>query len=179
VNNIHAFYHSSPNQRVLLPEIEQILHCGFSTVAALNMATVCWAMGHILGAKLRIPDDLSVEHVNELLAARRTLRLQRILQGADFFDFESRESSSASERILALCQSVGADEYMGGGTAMQAYMDTDLLCRNGIEVLMQDWQCSTYGQQYTARSGFIPNLSIIDLLMNAPAERLVSYLTNE
>lgn len=176
---IHDVYNSSPNLRVLLPEIEHILHCGFSTVAALNIATICWAMGHILGAKLRIPDELSVEHVNHLLEVRRTTRLQRIVLGSDCLVLESRETSSASERTVALCKSFGVDEYMGGGTAIQAYLDIELLRRSGIEVVVQDWQCPTYGQQYTSRASFIPNLSIIDLLMNEPAERLVSYLTNE
>jgi hypothetical protein len=181
VNVISNFYRSSPNLRALLPDIEQLLDLRLATVAELDIATICWALGRVLGVKLCIPEDLSIARMNELLAARPIFRLQRIVLGSDCFGPEprpgTRKPSSASERIMALCEAAGADQYLGGRTALEAYLDADLLRRAGIELAIQDWSCPIYQQQHTARSGFIADLSILDLLMNAPAGKLASLLT--
>lgn len=176
---IHSFYASSPNMRALVPEIEQLLHCRFQTVADLDIATMCWALGHVLGERLRIPEELSIDRMNELLDAKRATRLRRIMLGSELLGPESYESSSASARIVTLCTTLGADEYMAGGTARQAYLDEDLLRRNGIELSIQSWSCPTYQQQHMARHGFIGNLSILDPLMNLPAEAITGLLESD
>jgi hypothetical protein len=177
LKTIRSFHASSPNLRSLLPEIELLLGQRFSTVAELDIATTCWALGHVLGERLRIPEDLTVARVNEVLAARRTVRLRQIVLGSECLAAGPGEPASASERIVTLCRRFGADEYICGQTAVRAYMDTDLFHRHGVAVTIQSWTCPTYPQQHTARAGFIANLSIIDLLMNAPAEQLGSLLS--
>jgi hypothetical protein len=176
VNVISNFYRSSPNLRALLPDIERLLNIRFATMAELDIATTCWALGRVLGVELRIPDDLSIARVNELLAARPIFRLRRIALGSACFGPEAGKPPSASEGILALCTMAGADQYLGGRTALQAYLDADLLRRAGIELAIQDWSCPVYQQQHTARSGFIADLSILDLLMNAPAGNVAALL---
>lgn len=173
---IASFHASSPNLRALLPELELLLECRFATIAELDIATLCWALGHVLGAPLRIPEDLCIARVNELLAAKRTVRLRQIVLGSECLGPGAVEPTGASERFLAQCQMFGADEYMAGETAVRAYMDLDLFRRHGVEVTIQSWSCPTYPQQHMARAGFIPDLSILDLLMNVPAGQLGSLL---
>ena len=174
---IKSFHASSPNLRALLPELELLLGQRFATVAELDIATTCWALGHVLGEPLRIPEDLTVARLTEVLAARRTGRLRRVVLGSECLVEGAGEPASASERIVTLCRRFGADEYISGQTAVRAYMDTDLFHRHGVAVTVQSWTCPTYPQQHMARAGFIANLSIIDLLMNVPREQLASLLS--
>jgi hypothetical protein len=180
VNVISNFYRSSPNLRALLPDIERLLDIRFATMADLDIATICWALGRVLGAAPRIPENLSIPWINELLAARPIFRLRRIALGSDCLgpgaSPEACTPRSASERILALCDMAGADEYVGGRTALEAYLDADLLRRAGVEVAIQDWCCPVYPQQHMPRSGFIADLSILDLLMNVPAGKVAPLL---
>lgn len=173
---IASFHASSSNLRALLPELELLLGCRFATIAELDIATLCWALGHVLGAPLRIPEDLCIARVNELLAAKRTFRLRQIVLGSECMGPGAGEPTDASERFLAQCQMFGADEYVAGETAVRAYMDLDLFRRHGVEVTIQKWSCPTYPQQHMARAGFIPDLSILDLLMNVPPGQLASLL---
>lgn len=176
VNVISNFYRSAPNLRALLPDIEGLLDLRFATIAELDIATTCWALGRVLGMELRIPEDLSIARMNELLAARPIFRLRQIALGSDCFGPEAGKPSSATERIMALCKMAGADQYLGGRTALQAYLDADLMRRAGIELAIQHWSCPIYRQQHTAHSGFIADLSILDVLMNVPAEQVASLL---
>lgn len=176
IKGLNTFYSSSQNVRALVPEISQLLDCRFAIVSDLNLATICWALGQLLGERLSIPGDLSIARINELLAAKRITRLQRIVLGSDYLGPEVYESTCASERTMTLCKMLGADEYMAGGTAVQAYLDADLFRRDGIKLSIQDWKCPVYQQQYTSQAGFIANLSVIDLLMNAPIETTASSL---
>lgn len=175
VRTIESLYASAPNLRRILPEIDWLLQCRFATIADLDIATTCWALGHVLGQPLRIPDHLSLDRVNQMLAAQRWFRLRRIVRASEHAA-PGPDPSSASERTLALCRRLGADEYVGGNTAVRAYLDTALLQRHGIEVRVQSWQCPAYPQRHGDGDGFVPDLSIIDLLMNAPAEAWASLL---
>jgi hypothetical protein len=71
-----------------------------------------------------------------------------------------------SERLLALCQRVGATRYLSGNAA-QSYLDVGLFERHGIAVAWQDYQHPVYPQLY---GEFVPCLSAIDLLMNCGEE---------
>jgi hypothetical protein len=175
LKTIRSFHAPSPNLRALLPELELLLGQRFATVAELDIATTCWALGHVLGEPLRVPEDLTVARVNEVLAARRTVRLRQIVLGSECLAGMG-EPGSASERFVRLCRRLGADEYMSGHTAVRAYLDTELFHRHGVAVTIQSWTCPTYPQQHMARAGFIANLSILDLLMNVPFEQTASIL---
>jgi hypothetical protein len=175
LNAIANFYKNAANARALLPEIEAIFARRYETVAELDIATACWALGRVLGGDLRVPDELTIERVNELLAATSGVRLGRIGLGSELL--ADSASSCASERIAELCRIVGADEYLAGGTALDAYLDRGVFERHGIAVAVQDFRCPSYPQQHAARAGEVANLSIIDLLMNAPLERVAALLT--
>lgn len=71
----------------------------------------------------------------------------------------------ATDRLVAVCQAVGADAYYSGSHAAEAYLDVAALEAAGIEVVLQQWVCPVYRQRFPG-AGFIPDLSVIDLLLN-------------
>ena len=58
---------------------------------------------------------------------------------------------------------MGADTYLSG-TGARAYLDEDMFRRNGIDVVYSDYEPVPYPQQ--VRGEFVPNLSVIDFIMN-------------
>jgi hypothetical protein len=78
---------------------------------------------------------------------------------------ELRAGGQATERLAALCRAVGGDVYLSGSHASEAYLDPGVLEAAGIGVALQEWRAPTYTQLHAA-AGFVPDLSIVDLLMN-------------
>ena len=70
--------------------------------------------------------------------------------------------------ILNLCQQMGATHYLTGGLARD-YLSQEDFSRKGIELEYQEYNHPKYSQRYP---GFIPNLSLIDLLFNVGDESL-------
>ena len=54
---------------------------------------------------------------------------------------------------------------MSGDYAARTYLELDLFRRAGVDVALQGWKCPKYSQLYP-QAGFIPDLSVIDLLFN-------------
>lgn len=84
-------------------------------------------------------------------------------------DTEIRKSSeldalegSKSDLLLSICQAVGATSYLSGALG-QTYLDVDSFERAGIEVQFQDYRHPVYAQ---LQPDFLPNMAVIDLLMN-------------
>lgn len=71
----------------------------------------------------------------------------------------------ATERLVGICKELGAKSYVTGAYATQVYLDAGLFRREGIELIMQEFKCPEYPQQFQ-EAGFVPELSIIDLLFN-------------
>ncbi|MBM3140738.1 MAG: WbqC family protein [Chloroflexi bacterium] len=71
-------------------------------------------------------------------------------------------------RLVALCRALGADTYLAGHDGL-LYMDLAQFARAGITVLCQAYTAQAYPQQHGA---FLPNLSALDLLLNAGADGL-------
>ena len=74
------------------------------------------------------------------------------------------EYGNPSEWMLNICKVLGATEYHCGRVAAEAYLDFEKFEKAGIKVIPQDWKCKEYPQLYGEL--FIPDLSIIDILMN-------------
>jgi hypothetical protein len=176
INVLKNHYSKAPNVKRLIPEIEMLFDQRFDTVGQLNIATLCWALSRILGAEVVKPESLSIDSVNHALSEHPATRLRQIAMGSDNLSHEKNDSSTATERIAALCRTFGADIYLAGGTAFQSYMNIGVFESEGIKVAIQDWTCPLYRQQYE-QHGFIANLSIIDLLMNVGSRELLSILT--
>lgn len=71
----------------------------------------------------------------------------------------------ATERLIGLCRAVGADSYYSGSHGAAAYLDAGAMREAGLEVVTQSWSCPSYRQCFP-EAGFIPDLSVIDLLLN-------------
>ena len=72
--------------------------------------------------------------------------------------------SKASNLILELCRTVGAEQYLSG-IGGQNYLIQKDFDRAGINIKFQKFCLSEYEQCFP-KLGFIPNLSILDLLFN-------------
>jgi hypothetical protein len=74
-------------------------------------------------------------------------------------------TGESTDRLVRICQAVGADRYYSGDYAAGAYLDQAVMLASGIEVVLQDWRCPQYRQRFP-EVGFIPDLSVLDLLLN-------------
>lgn len=77
----------------------------------------------------------------------------------------------ATERLIGICKELGAKAYLTGGYAAQVYLDPSLFEREGIKLLFQEFDCPYYPQLYP-EAGFLPELSIVDLLFNCGPKSL-------
>ena len=83
----------------------------------------------------------------------------------------------ASERLVNICKKTGADTYLSGSYALEVYLDEKVFNDAGIKVILQDWHCPQY-QQLFPDSGFIADMSIVDLLFNH-GQRSLDILLNQ
>jgi hypothetical protein len=97
----------------------------------------------------------------------RSLNIQtRIVKSSDL-NVEGTDST----RLVSICKKLGADTYLSGAYAAGVYLDEQVFNDAGISVSLQEWHCPEYPQQYP-KAGFVPDLSIVDLLFNCgPASR--------
>ena len=70
--------------------------------------------------------------------------------------------------LVDICRTVDADAYLSGPGGAR-YMEMDLFEKAGIKVLWQNFESPTYEQQFS-EAGFVPNLSVIDALLNCGRE---------
>jgi hypothetical protein len=71
----------------------------------------------------------------------------------------------ATERLIGICRKLGATHYLSGEFAAGNHLDAQVFGDSGIELVIQDWSCPSYDQQFPGL-GFIPELSCLDLLFN-------------
>lgn len=173
LKSIHVNYRKAKNFDRLYSEVENILNQKYETLADLDIAIIFWGILHLLGEEKVTPDMLFSESIEKKLERQKKFRLGKIRRAS--LSSAISDKMSANEKIVALIDEVGANEDYCGGTAAQAYMDEDLFAKNGINVVVQDWKCREYLQLF-AKLGFIPNLSIIDLLMNVPWDEAVEII---
>ena len=83
--------------------------------------------------------------------------------------------SNKQELVFDLCKAVNADTYISGSLGRN-YLDINPFNNSGIEVYFQNYQHPIYPQ--TGKSGFIPNLGVVDLLMNVGSENALSIITS-
>jgi hypothetical protein len=72
----------------------------------------------------------------------------------------------STARLVNLCRRFGADTYLAGAGGRD-YMDVSLFEEAGVAVEFQDFTCPVYPQRWAGTCDeFIPDLSVIDLLLN-------------
>lgn len=87
---------------------------------------------------------------------------------------ELNVKGTSTERLVNICKSVGADTYVSG-IGGKEYMNEEIFKRNKIKLEYQKFLHPQYPQHFSKI--FIPNLSIIDLLVNVGPDSL-ELLTN-
>lgn len=78
-------------------------------------------------------------------------------------------NGEATERLIHLIQAVGGDRYYSGAYALDVYLDEDLLTEAGIGLELQTWTAPEYAQLH---GEFVPDLAVLDLLMQCGPESL-------
>ena len=78
-----------------------------------------------------------------------------------------------TERLIHLIRAVGGDQYYSGAYATEAYLDATRMEDAGIGLELQEWRAPDYPQLHGA---FIPDLSILDLVMNCGPDSLSTLL---
>ncbi|MFQ5450335.1 MAG: WbqC family protein [Nitrospinaceae bacterium] len=76
--------------------------------------------------------------------------------------------SAKAEKILWLCRKIGATHYLSGD-AGKNYISPGEFSNNGVVVEFQNYRHPVYAQRFP---GFVPYLSVIDLLFNMGEQSL-------
>lgn len=134
--SLRQLYARAPCAKQYLPELEELLMRPWERLVDLDLAVVA-AMAQWLG-----------------------------LTPAIVRSSELGVNGEQSERLLRLCQHLGATRYLSGSAARD-YLDVALFEQHGVQVAWQDYRHPEYLQQYGA---FVPYLSAIDLLLNCGDE---------
>lgn len=162
--SINLFYKKASRFDHIFPGIEKIIASGHDTLADLDIISFLWGINELLGFNIE-PGKLTIEKINRKLDCDNSFRLKKIILGSELGVQRPDGIQKGTEWTTEICKKIGASEYYYGGTALAGYMDLNYYKNNGITPIIQDWRCIPYSQQ-SPKSGFIPNLSIVDLLLN-------------
>ncbi len=99
--------------------------------------------------------DLNMFIIKEIM---KNLKIKTKL----IFSSECNVTGSSTKKLVNLCKYLNADIYYSGISGHK-YLDMKLFSENGIEVIFQNYTTPNYSQLH---NDFIPDLSIIDLLLN-------------
>lgn len=80
-------------------------------------------------------------------------------------------SGEATERLVQICKQLQASVYLTGAYAAQTYLDESLFKQEGIQIVPHEFECPLYPQIFPDQ-GFIPELSMVDLLFNCGPKSL-------
>ena len=110
----------------------------------------------------------TIEHMRNENSLLKTEN-KRLTQDLDSTHSRLTQTEGAkADRILNLCQRMKATHYLTGSLARN-YLSQEDFSQKGIELEYQEYNHPKYSQRYP---GFIPNLSLIDLLFNVGDESL-------
>jgi hypothetical protein len=75
-------------------------------------------------------------------------------------------TTERTQRLVDICHALNADTYLAGAGASD-YMDLSFFTQAGIRVNVQQYVHPVYPQRWSfGEKGFIPQLSVVDLLFN-------------
>ena len=81
------------------------------------------------------------------------------------------EEKKGTELLIDICRKLDADTYLSGEGGYN-YMDLARFKEEEIKVVFRHYTCPRYPQQFLKETGFIPNLSTVDLLFNCGEDSL-------
>ncbi len=116
--------------------LEQFYACEWSELAVVNRASIEW-----------LRDQLGIDTRLEVAS-------------------EMKLSQEPTQRLLDICNAVGADTYLSGVDGEQ-YMNMELFAAAGVGIVVQDYEPPAYPQLY---GDFVSHLSVLDLLLNCGPE---------
>lgn len=163
LRTIRTAYGKASHFEACFDDLQALLRSRPATLGELNTRTIMWALTRIMGADDAV-DDLDATAVEAALGAGGA-RLRRLVTDAELGVVRPDGRQQGTEWTLRICRSIGAGEYMCGGTAAMGYMDFRAYENAGVRVVLQEWDCPAYEQRFGRE--FVANLSIVDLLMNA------------
>jgi hypothetical protein len=116
--------------------------------------------------------DVLAEHGQAPLAKLNEALLHLLLEAFEIETPLVRSSDlgvggGGSTRLAAIGRALGADAYLTGAYALEAYLDLSPFSAAGIDIEIQRWECPSYRQRFE-RAGFVSDLSAVDLLANEP-----------
>lgn len=167
INLFDEHYRKAPYYDFIRDDIADLLSERYQSLAELNIRTTVWALCRLLDT----PFDRGVklDQINATLAKLPACTLNSLHLGSE--SFESTDSDkSATDRILQLCKRYECNAYIAGGTAIDSYFELDKFRVEDVAVCRQNWHCAEYEQSRSGSAAFEPNLSVVDLLANAPHE---------
>lgn len=161
----------------------------------VRIAAKDWAAKHIRAVELNYQRAQGYEDVSpwlfdclrtagemELLSASNEYLLKAICgrlgistpvrRATDIVDRAELDRLDRNERLVRLCEAVGAGRYLSGPAA-KSYIDDDLFRARGIELSFMSYE--GYPDYPQCWKGFEPRVSIVDLLLNC-GDRAASYL---
>jgi len=187
LNQIGNFYRKCGRFDDVFPLLKTFLQGHqFSSLADLNIRTAIWAL---LVIYMPSQDANTLEQITEsdindalskiqdLLTEREGVRTRQIVVASDLITKEfDDEQWSPTERIVALCRHYEATRYVAGGTAIESYLELSAFADANVAVDRQDWTCTNYSQAGADTDTFMPNLSVLDLIMNVDSSQARAVL---
>jgi len=164
LKSLEVGYRKAPNFSKFFPELEEIISKQYENLGELTLLSTLWGIVRIATDDAIPVKEINVQSVNSLLKSSKAIRLKRIFLASES-PIPAPEKGEANDWIINLCKFANANEYYYGGTSHAAYMNIEKLENAGIKSVIQNWKCPPYSQLYM-NVGFLPNLSIIDLIMN-------------
>lgn len=177
LNSLRAGYNKAKKFSTLFEQVQSILKSQPSTLADLNTKTFLWGLLNLLGEEDITLEKLTLEYTNKKLQEQNIFRLKKAVLGSSLDCIKMGMDLRATERLIAIFKELEVNEDYCGGTAVDAYVDRDLYTKNNVKITVQDWKCRKYPQLFEKQQGFMPNLSIIDLLMNVPASEAAKIIS--
>jgi hypothetical protein len=176
LKGIELNYKKAPQFKAIFPSLAALFSQQFPSLASYTIASTLWGLVVLFEIPIGV-EVFSVAEFNSLLPFQQ-FRLKRVVRMSELGieRADKMHGQNVNDWIIENCRALGADEYYFGGTAAGSYIDHDRLRQAGVHLVQQEWVCAEYKQQFP-KHGFLPNLSILDLLMNEPPSRAREILS--
>lgn len=165
LRSVEMAYGRARNFKRFYPELEALLMTRYPSMAELSIATTMWTTARLVTHRVPFDGGFSVGAVAALLQeVENPFRLREVFLASES-DVPPPERGRTNQWCVELCRYANADVYVYGSTSGAAYMDEDVFADANITIVLQDWSCPAYPQQFPA-VGFLGNLSALDLVLN-------------
>jgi hypothetical protein len=126
---------------------------------------------------LKVVYEKEWTHLHELNAHMLAIYLEALaIKTPITYASDLNVLGTATDRLVNIIHAVGGDAYYSGAHALEVYLDADALAAAGIALKLQQWTPPVYPQLH---GDFLPDLSIIDLLMNCGPDSLAIVMGDQ